>query len=82
MLVDVPQCFVFLFGVESVVANGSADRHIIFLFNKAVVVLAIWTATGKGNFVFFAVVQQHFIDELSTVVGVHPFERKGSAFEK
>ena len=77
MLVDVLQCFVFLFGVETVITNGPADRHVIFLFNKTVVVLSIWTAAGKGNLEFFAVVQQYIIDELSAVVGVHPFEHEG-----
>ena len=71
------QRLIFGGGVESIIADGSANGHVIFLFDKAVVVFVICPSAGERNVVVIAILPQLPIDELTTI-GLNRL-RRGSA---
>jgi len=50
--------------IVAVIPHGATDDGIVFLFDKAVVVLAIGTASGEGNLLLLAVAQEVVVDKL------------------
>lgn len=59
------------------IADGLSNDGVVFLFHKAAIILAIGSATGKGDFVFATVSEEFRVNELTTVVRVNTFESKG-----
>jgi len=56
--------------IVAVVAHGAADDGEVFLFDEAVIVLAIGTASGEGDPLLVTVAGEFVVDELCAVVGV------------
>ena len=72
------------FGVETSISDGATDDGVVFLFDEVPlcgIVLAVGTASGKGDAMLAAVGQELLVDELSPAVGVNPpkREREGAA---
>lgn len=57
--------------IIAVVAGKVADDGVIFLFDVAVVVLAVGTTAGEGDVFILAILPEVFIDELAAVVAVN-----------
>jgi hypothetical protein len=56
--------------IVAVIADGSADNGVVFLFDIATVVLAVWPTASKGDLEVVAEAQQVVIDELAAIVRV------------
>ena len=65
--------------IVAVIADGVTDDGIVFLFDEAVIVFAIGTASGEGNVLGLAVTAEVVVDELTAVVGIDAAQRKGKA---
>ncbi len=49
MGIDLLKRFKLLLCVKAIIADGAPDGQIVFLFNKAIVILVIGAAAGEGD---------------------------------
>jgi len=66
-----------LISLIAVIARDFTDDRVVFLFDEAVIVLAIGSGSGEGNPLDTAVAQEFVVNELSTIVGVDAKDGKG-----
>jgi hypothetical protein len=66
-----------VFPNQAVIAHHLAHNRAIFLLDKTLIILQRWTTPRERQVFLFAMGDQHFIDELPTVVGIDPQDRKG-----
>jgi len=69
-LVELVQETQLRWGIVAVVTNGFADDGVVFLFDEAVVVLAIGATPGEGDAFSFTVAIELVVDKLRAVIGV------------
>ena len=74
--VELGQLTVGVFSHEAIIADHLAHNNAIFLFYKALISFLIGSASGKGDLLLFTIRDHDLIDELSTVIGINPQNRK------
>src|ERR1700693_2275265 len=66
-----------MFPNQTIITDYLAHNGSIFLFYKTLVIFQIWASPCERDLFLFAIGDQHFIDELSSVVGINPQNGKG-----
>ena len=65
-----------VFPNEAIITHDLTHHRAIFLLDKTLIVFQVWASACERQVFLFAIGDQHFIDELATVVGIDPQNRK------
>ena len=66
-----------MFADQAIVAHHLAHHRAIFLLDKTLVIFQIGATSRERDVFLFTIGDQHFIDELPTVIGIEPQHWKG-----
>src|SRR5579862_428320 len=63
--------------IVAAISDISANNRSILFFHKAVVILAAWAGSGKGDLLLLAIGKEVVIDEFTAIIRVNSEQRAG-----